>query len=68
MRSYHHPYGIFGAQKNKINEFLFHVDLFKNYRFRTSKYSSASGIQPILEVEILEPWHVRKIMQQENKN
>lgn len=33
-----------------------------------SKYSSASGIQPILEADILEPWHVRKLMTQENKN
>lgn len=33
-----------------------------------SKYSSASGIQPILEADILEPWHVRKLMQQESKN
>lgn len=33
-----------------------------------SKYSSASGFHPILEVDILEPWHVRKLMQQESKN
>ena len=33
-----------------------------------SKYSSASGLHPILEVDILEPWHVRKLMQQECKN
>jgi hypothetical protein len=68
LRSYHHPFGIFEAQKNSQQAFTFASDRLKNYRFKTSKYSSASGIQPILEVEILEPWHVRKTLQQDSKN
>jgi len=33
-----------------------------------SKYSSSSGIQPILEAQVQEPWHACKRIKQENRN
>ena len=51
---------MFIAQKNHPNNFLFSDYKNKNYRFKMSKYSTKSGIYPILEAEIEEPWHVKK--------
>jgi hypothetical protein len=53
MRIYHHPYGVFNAQKDSPSHFSFPSEKLKNFRFKMSKYSSASGIQPILEADIL---------------
>lgn len=57
-------YGTWLAQKDDINKFqLDEKDkMFKNFIFRMSQYSSRSGIYPVLETRIIEPWHVVKVL------
>jgi hypothetical protein len=34
------------------------------YRHKFSKFLDGNGVRPVLEVEHLEPWHVKKMMMQ----
>ena len=56
------------AQKNTTTNFEFTEDKYKNFRFKISKFMSSSGIFPILEAQVLEPWHVRKTWKRDAKN
>jgi hypothetical protein len=68
QRIYHHPYGLFMAQKDEPNLFEFRSHKLKNFRFKISKFSSNTGIQPILESQVIEPWHVKKIFKRNAKH
>ena len=68
LRIYHHPYGLFMAQKDSPNTFQFPSTTLKNFRFKISKFSSESSMQPILEAQVLEPWHVRKNIKRDAKH
>lgn len=34
------------------------------YRHKFSKFLDQNGVRPVLEVEHLEPWHVKKVLMQ----
>ena len=56
------------AQKNSTTNFHFSEDKYKNFRFKVSKFSSSTNTQPILEAQIIEPWHVKKVIKKDAKH
>ena len=56
------------AQKNNASCFEFEEGQHKNFRFKVSKFSSSTNIQPILEAQIIEPWHVKKTIRKDAKH
>lgn len=60
MRIYNKPYGFWMAQKNKENVFQYDKKDIRNFKFEMSEYSGLSGMYPILEAKIIEPWTIIK--------
>lgn len=56
------------AQKNSPSSFEFSDTKYKNFRFKISKFSSSINIQPILEAQIIEPWHAKKGFKKDAKH
>lgn len=63
LRIYHHPYGLWMAQKHNSEILTYpqeHNRKFKNFKFYMSQVPTTSGIYPILEAKMIEPWHIIK--------